>query len=478
MITQNVKMQPTRQFEGNAGSATIKGKHSGNGFDLLINNNLNTSKEAFATKEAKVVKTNSDIRKVSTKSDDERIAKQAGCLENNETVRTVDQSENRDEVIKSDVIKSSNPDENTTPKELIEQIAGMLESLRQAVMQVLNLSSQDLDQLMMEQGLEITDLLEPTNLQQLVISNSGETNLLAVLTDENLSGKMEQLLTMLEDIKAEAQLPFTMEQLKEILAQDQELGRAAADSQGSDQHKVSNLAEDQLENTMSLTNKDDSPELVKEYPKNGNVENSLIAETSTTEDTANGQANGEESKEFNGTNHFQNFVDNLVKGSQDTQVDGVNYPTPINDLREIANQIIDRIKVTVRQDQTSMELQLNPENLGRVNLSVQSKNGVMTAQFIVQSEVSKEAIESQMHTLRETLNQQGIKVEAIEVTVSTYGFDQNNGETANQQMQEQKQHSGKRLTLDEAMNMTDVIDIDDTNEDVTGMKGSQIDYTA
>jgi flagellar hook-length control protein FliK len=125
-----------------------------------------------------------------------------------------------------------------------------------------------------------------------------------------------------------------------------------------------------------------------------------------------------------------------------------------------------------------MELQLNPENLGKVNLSIQSKNGVLTAQFVVQNEISKEAIESQMHILRESLNEQGIKVEAIEVTVSNYTFDQTNQENGQNQASSQKNNSGKTITLEEALNMVDnpeeVIDTDD----VTDIIGSQVDYTA
>jgi flagellar hook-length control protein FliK len=124
-----------------------------------------------------------------------------------------------------------------------------------------------------------------------------------------------------------------------------------------------------------------------------------------------------------------------------------------------------------------MELQLNPENLGKVNLSVQSKNGVMTAQFVVQNETSKEAIESQLHTLRETLNQQGIKVEAIEVTVSTYAFEQNQ-ESSNNQSEAPKEHSGRQISLEEAFNMSEVSEEENLAEDITGIRGSQIDYTA
>ena len=160
-------------------------------------------------------------------------------------------------------------------------------------------------------------------------------------------------------------------------------------------------------------------------------------------------------------------------------MDASGNPVQVNDLWEIANQIIERIKVSIKPDQTSMQLQLNPENLGKVNLTVQSKNGVMTAQFVVQSELSKEAIESQLPMLRETLNQQGLKVEAIEVSVSTYAFDQatQNG-SGNQADTSESNQTQKKITFDEAIQMSEEEESDLEPESIIGTLGSQIDYTA
>ena len=72
-----------------------------------------------------------------------------------------------------------------------------------------------------------------------------------------------------------------------------------------------------------------------------------------------------------------------------------------------------------------MELQLNPEHLGRVHLTITEKEGMMTAQFAAETHAAKEAIESQLMQLRETLQEQGLKVESIEVTVADFSFNQN-----------------------------------------------------
>ena len=50
-----------------------------------------------------------------------------------------------------------------------------------------------------------------------------------------------------------------------------------------------------------------------------------------------------------------------------------------------------------------LEMSLNPESLGKVNLNITSKDGVMTAQITTQNEVSKEALESQLQILKDNI---------------------------------------------------------------------------
>lgn len=168
----------------------------------------------------------------------------------------------------------------------------------------------------------------------------------------------------------------------------------------------------------------------------------------------------------------------MVEVTQRTQMDGAGNTVQVTELREIANQIIEQIKVVVSQDHTSMELQLNPENLGKVNLSIQSKDGMMTAQFVVENELTKEAIESQMFTLKNTLEQQGIKVENIEVTVANYSFEQSGQADTQKDHGQQGNTTSRKLTLEEAMQMNDLPQEDIDKVDITGIRGSQIDYTA
>lgn len=74
-------------------------------------------------------------------------------------------------------------------------------------------------------------------------------------------------------------------------------------------------------------------------------------------------------------------------------------------------------------ENSSIEMQLNPENLGKVYLHIAAtKEGNITAELAVSSETVKTALEAQIADLRTSLNQQGIKVDAVEVAIASHEF--------------------------------------------------------
>ncbi|MBO6133078.1 MAG: flagellar hook-length control protein FliK [Lachnospiraceae bacterium] len=120
------------------------------------------------------------------------------------------------------------------------------------------------------------------------------------------------------------------------------------------------------------------------------------------------------------------FGETLIQAVRNTVSQSISQPDQVlNTTQNIINQIQDQIKINVRQSVSTIEMQLNPENLGKVLLHIESKAGVITAQFTAQNATVKEALESQIASLRTNLEEQGVKVEKVEVEVSTRAFDQN-----------------------------------------------------
>ena len=102
-----------------------------------------------------------------------------------------------------------------------------------------------------------------------------------------------------------------------------------------------------------------------------------------------------------------------------------------------------------------MEIQLQPASLGNINLQLTLRNGAVTAQFIAQNEEVKNAIEQQVVQLKSTLEEQGVKIEAVEVTIASHEFEramEQGGQWQNEQQEEQASNASKarrRVVLSE-----------------------------
>ena len=113
-------------------------------------------------------------------------------------------------------------------------------------------------------------------------------------------------------------------------------------------------------------------------------------------------------------------------------------------VRDIVYQVVDAIRVNISAESTSLEMNLNPENLGRVSLNIQSRDGVMTAQITAENDTARAAIESQLQILKDNIEAQGVRVEAIEVTVSSFSFsDSKNAESEAREHPEDNSRVGR-----------------------------------
>lgn len=143
--------------------------------------------------------------------------------------------------------------------------------------------------------------------------------------------------------------------------------------------------------------------------------------------------------------------------------------------KSITDQVINQIKVTMKNDVTSLQMQLYPEHLGKVSVQVVAKNGVLTAQIAAENETAKMALESQLALLKESFEQQGLKVESVEVMVASKGFDQNT--ESGSDASSERQNSGKRgkRNLFEHLEETDA---SDGENDLKEALGNTVSYTA
>lgn len=115
-------------------------------------------------------------------------------------------------------------------------------------------------------------------------------------------------------------------------------------------------------------------------------------------------------------------------------------------VMDIIRQVAENVRIVMSSESTSMEMQLNPENLGKIYLNVTTQEGVVSAHLRAQDEAVRAALESQLATLRENLNQAGIKVDAIEVTVATHEFERNLEQNQGGEAQPREEEANPRRT--------------------------------
>lgn len=315
----------------------------------------------------------------------------------------------------------------------------MKDELISTVADDLNVSEDDLVTAMENLGMVWTDLLNQQNLADVAIelNISGDSTELLLNADfQNALMDVNQMLT-----DAANNLGMDVNEFTDIVAQMTlvEPDEAAA---------LSDVVSEALNGTVQVTEEavtandaavkadvvietDADQTNDNAYLVNENAVNSIDDDmdgASSSQDFAGDSGSEREQTDTEGNNGILFAQDADANVMTELNVDDVNAdqrPYMSTDTSELINQIVDNIKLNVSQDTTSIEMQLNPENLGKVYVHLSSKEGTVNAQFTATNEVVKEALEAQLVTLRENLNQAGVKVDAVEVTVSSHEFERN-----------------------------------------------------
>lgn len=134
-------------------------------------------------------------------------------------------------------------------------------------------------------------------------------------------------------------------------------------------------------------------------------------------------------------------VQTVTFASQLGEFETVQTLPPQVTVADIMEQFAEHTRIMLSADTTRMEMQLNPEHLGKLYLEVVESEGVITAKLQTQSIEVKEALETQIADLKVNLNQAGVKVDSVEVTIASHEFERNLEQDANSQKQQEEARS-------------------------------------
>lgn len=431
---------------------------------------------------------------------------------NSNVQQDFEQSQTKASVQAGKINNADNTGQNMDAKaadEVDEALQEAVETVKDLIKEELGVDDQQLEDAMELLGMAQTDLLIPQQLTALAVELTGSQDAGMMLFSEGFQNVLQQVSIVTEDLLQD--LGITMEQLMEQVSQATSVEQPdTADVQLTPDSQPNPTGSADISAVVSQETATDTPMVdaapvadtapqekvdtetpqAQEIQVQDNIgkEEQKEVETLQVQEEAedmpqaqrtmqteeDGQMGQQESEAFqnenmaalrnrqtqqDGQTAFEFHAD--ARHAQPSDVPTANTPVsqapqPQVNVEDMIRQITEYTRVHLTENIKSIEMQLNPANLGRIFLHVTEKAGTITAQLTAQDENVKEALVQQAAVLKDNLNQQGIKVDAVEVSVGTHEFESNlekdarqQEEQARQQEEQSNRRSARNINLNE-----------------------------
>lgn len=436
------------------GTASVKNDNSDSFSQIFASQSETKTESKLSEQSVKTEKTQT------TQKTDESF-QQEDVKETQEVTDTQESEDVTNEQTKD--ITEDNTTEVLSEEEMEEAVAQLLT----AVQEVMNVSPQDIQDALKELGLTAEDLLDTKNIAKLVVALTEGADELSVMTNENVFANVQEITAKAEEILTNISetTGMSFEDIQVAIAKMSEID-----------------VEEPVVMTQAVPNETVTTEEMTVSLENSQLEQLQTAETDRTTDSRQSMENGN-SQQNAGDSQMtfaQTVATQLEQAVAKTDAVASSYTTT---TESIMNQIQDTIRVMQTQDMTEMELQLHPASLGNLRVQIAAKEGVITATFTTENETVRAALEAQLITLKENFEQQGVKVEAVEVTVASHAFEQNlNGDEshAGEQAEPEKKRGARRISLSELTTEDLEEELSDEDRIVAELmkeNGNTVDYT-
>ena len=391
---------------------------------VAINNDVNTQNES------------KDIDSASKSTDSVNKFEQQDNVEVREEQTTVNEVADDD---KTESLKE-------VIKKAIDKIYDVLE-------EKLGCTEKDIDDMLENMSMMLQDLLVPNNLRNFVLQFNNATEV-DLLISEQLPNLVADIQNAISDI------------LEEFGVTEEDITNFLDDLQAG-------LAEtvEENDNASNEDIKTQDATVTADEETTANLEQKIDLTSAATE------SNGTDTN--TGASEDQSLIAANLNQALN-QVVGAEQTEAINNFQgdvaqaDIIRQVVEAVRVNLSQDSTSMTLQLNPENLGRVQISVIQKNGIMQAQIIAENEAAKNAIESNLALLQESLDHQELKVESVEVMIASYEFFNQQEQQSNEQNSNQTNRSSNINGLEA---VDEIVEDDVLEEQIMKAQGNSVNYS-
>lgn len=428
-----------------------------------------------------ILKSSNDTKSVNKTSDGDftKILSRHTTSDSKETFKTYNSEKNSDvkNVIKkfySDKSQIRGNEQKIDDTDIEKAVAEVYSQIINVIADALNANPDEIKGIINELDINLNVLSDNQNVIKIVSKYLGINNPVNVLTNDEAINAVKEINQSISEIINELKDEFaiTDDGLKDLLSKIDTV---------RDTENIEDIINDETGNV------DASDDIIKVSDENNNKINidsendNIVPEKTTVKNEEN--ANAGNNKEFNTDRESkselylnENGMESIVSNLKNTITDNILTEDGIAD--KIIKQITDDIRLYAKADTTSLEIQLEPETLGKVGVTVTSKAGTITAQLVVQNEVAKEAIESQMATLKESFASQDIKVDAVEVTIASKEFEQNLDKGAGNSSEQNENKRRKHISTEELAEINGTATDKETSIDnVLKEMGTTVNYS-
>ena len=356
---------------------------------------------------------------------------------------------------------------------LKEDVAQAVSDIKDKIKETMDVSDEDIENAMEQLGIGIVDLLDPQRVTDLVIALSGNSDSLEFLTDASAVANLEDIINTVDEVTQNLTETYNIDitSVKDIVKDFENDSDEAVASEQPVNKQITDYQDDkQNEKAVTEDTKESITDVIAEKTE-------VKSEAAFTDEKKNDSDTHLQDKNNDG---IEKITSDMTQSIQKAFSEVVDETSAVNEV-DIVRQVVEQIKVTTTQQLSSIEVMLNPENLGKVHVAVTAKQGIVTAQLTAQNEQVKAALENQMTALKEQFNNQGVKVEAVEITVQSHGFESEQnleGNNSNQAQQEKKSHRKLDLSSLEGLDESDMTSEEIRAKDAIVNGNSSVEYSA
>lgn len=373
--------------------------------------------------------------------------------------------------------------------EIADAVEETIDGIKNQLKDALDITDEELNQIMANLNMTPVDLLDVNKVKDLILNAKDNSNI-DLLTNENLNSFVNDLLDSITTKIEELLKSANYENLDDLTGFVEKLDM---DSNGSilsglktdDKNQAYdgiNDKKNKLDGGIDIYNEIDKDEKAVFIQESSNSEyagtNEQGNDSDTTKVDVNVLSDLKTIRKSEVKTSFEQTVVNELNEIVNDKLEASDVSS-ISSEKSIIDQVVDQIKLVIKEDVKTMELKLYPEHLGKLSIQVASKSGALTASILVESEEAKNAVQANLSTLKEAFNNQNVKVEAVEVSVALENSLQDFGSQSDAKDDQRADKSPKRMNLKE---LSDTIDeLNEEDKIIAEMmvnEGNSINYTA